>query len=150
MLFFFRRQLVVFVNRHCFLRLAHSGQRVGWHRLVRPRQEEHDSRDHDVCENVRYPGSEHAASVSPNDSHEQPVDTSKTNAEQAARKAVAEAHAEGDSIVRVFRIYDAAGLLKPLYVREHERHFRKQGREAPTSGRRQMAERLKAWSERWS
>jgi len=56
------------------------------HRLVRPRQEEHDSRDHDVCENMCYPGSEHAASASPNDSHEQPVDTSETNAEPAARK----------------------------------------------------------------
>src|SRR6266576_6246397 len=59
----------------------------GWlHRLVRPRQEDHDSRDHDVCENVRYPGSEHAASASPNESHEQPVDTSEADAEPAARK----------------------------------------------------------------
>jgi hypothetical protein len=55
-------------------------------RLVRRRQENHDSRDHDVCENVRYPGSEHAASASPNDSHEQPVDASEANAEPAARK----------------------------------------------------------------
>jgi hypothetical protein len=56
------------------------------HHLVRPRQEDHDSRDHDVCENVRYPRSEHAASASPNDSHEQPVDTSEANAEPATRK----------------------------------------------------------------
>lgn len=71
-------------------------------------------------------------------------------AERAAREAVSRALAEGDSIVRVFRIYDAAGIPKPDYVREHERHFRLQGTEAPTSGRRQMASRLRAWCERWS
>src|SRR5438132_12986064 len=54
--------------------------------LVMPRQEEHDSRDHDVCKNVCYPGSEHAARASPNDSHEQPVHTSQANPEPAARK----------------------------------------------------------------
>ena len=54
--------------------------------LIRPRQKEHDSRDHDVRENVRDPGSEHAASASPNDSHEQPIDTSEANAEPAPRE----------------------------------------------------------------
>ena len=68
----------------------------------------------------------------------------------AASKAVSRAIAEGDSIVRVFRIYDAAQIPKPPYVQEHERHYRLKGREAPTSGRRQMAARLKAWYERWS
>ena len=34
-------------------------------------------------------------------------------AEEAARKAVARAIDEGDSIVRVFRLYDAAGIPKP-------------------------------------
>src|SRR5947207_858306 len=60
-------------------------------------------------------------------------------AEEAAQKAVAQAISEGDTIVRVFRIYDAAGIPKPSFVREHERHFRLKGREAGTSGRRQMA-----------
>jgi hypothetical protein len=71
-------------------------------------------------------------------------------AEKAANKATAQAISEGDSIVRVFRIYDAAELRKPEYVEEHERHFRKAGREAPTSGRRQMASRLQTWYERWA
>jgi hypothetical protein len=71
-------------------------------------------------------------------------------AEQAARKAVRRAYDEGDSIVRVFRIYDAAGIPKPEFVREHERHFRTKGVEAPSSGRRQMASRLRAWYERWT
>jgi hypothetical protein len=70
-------------------------------------------------------------------------------AQQAAEKAVGQAVAEGDSIVRVFRIYDAAGISKPPYVREHERHFRTKGVEASSSGRRQMASRLRAWYERW-
>ena len=71
-------------------------------------------------------------------------------AEQAAQRAVSQTLAEGDSIVRVFRIYDAAQIRKPPYVREHERHFRTKGREAASSGRRQMASRLRAWYERWS
>jgi hypothetical protein len=71
-------------------------------------------------------------------------------AEDVARKAVAQAMAEGDSIVRIFRIYDAARIPKPDYVRQHETHFRTTGREAGTSGRRQMASRLKPWYERWS
>jgi hypothetical protein len=68
----------------------------------------------------------------------------------AATKAVAEAEAAGDNLLRVFRIYDAAEIPKPDYVREHERHFGTTGREADTSGRRQMASRLRAWYERWS
>jgi methyl coenzyme M reductase gamma subunit len=71
-------------------------------------------------------------------------------AEKAAQEAVANAVAEGDSIVRVFRIFDAAHLPKPPYVREHERHFRTKGVEASSSGRRQMASRLRDWYERWS
>jgi hypothetical protein len=71
-------------------------------------------------------------------------------AEDAARKAVKQAVAEGDSIVRVFRLYDATRIPKPDYVRQHEAHFRKAGREASTSGRRQMADHLAAWFERWS
>jgi len=71
-------------------------------------------------------------------------------AQEAAQKAVAQAITEGDSIVRVFRIYDAARIPKPSYVREHELHFRTKGREAPSSGRRQMVSRLGAWYERWS
>jgi hypothetical protein len=71
-------------------------------------------------------------------------------AEAAARKGVKEALAEGDSIVRVFRLYDASGIPKPDFVREHETHFRTTGREAPSSGRRQMAHRLGAWYERWN
>ncbi len=71
----------------------------GWlHRLVRPRQEEHDSGDHDVCENVRYPWSEHAASASSNDSHEQSIDTGKANADQAAWKPSNMDRPEGDSL----------------------------------------------------
>lgn len=54
--------------------------------LGRASQEEHDSRDHDVCENMRDPWSEHAASASPNDSQEQAVNTSEANADPAARK----------------------------------------------------------------
>jgi len=71
-------------------------------------------------------------------------------AHQAAQRAVSQATAEGDSIVRVFRIYDAAGIPKPSYVREHERHFRTKGVEASSSGRRQMASRLREWYKRWS
>src|SRR6267378_292768 len=56
-------------------------------------------------------------------------------AESAVERAVAQAISEGDSIVRVFRIYDAAGMPKPDYVREHERHFRVKGTEASSSGR---------------
>ena len=71
-------------------------------------------------------------------------------AEEAARTAVAQAIADGDSLVRVFRIYDAARIPKPSYVQEHERHYRRHGGEASTSGRRQMASRLKAWYKRWN
>jgi hypothetical protein len=71
-------------------------------------------------------------------------------ADEAARKAVARAIADGDSIVRAFRIYDAAGIPKPDYVQEHERHFRLKGVEATSSGRRQLAGRLATWYERWA
>ena len=71
-------------------------------------------------------------------------------AEQTAQKAVSQALSEGDSIVRVFRIYDAAQIPKPEYIREHERYFRTKGSEAPTSGRRLMASRLREWHKRWS
>lgn len=71
-------------------------------------------------------------------------------AQQAALRAVSKAIEEGDSIVRVFRVYDAAGIPKPAYVQEHERHFRTKGVEAASSGRRQMASRLSAWYGRWS
>ena len=70
-------------------------------------------------------------------------------AEETARKAVTQAVAEGDSIVRVFRLYDAARIPKPDYVREHEAYFRTTGKEAPTSGRRQMAHHLATWFQRW-
>jgi hypothetical protein len=97
--------------------------------------------------------------VSPNEMHEAQAKEfldflasvyGREFAEEAARKAVSRAIDEGDSIVRVFRIYDAAGIPKPPYVREHERHFRTKGVEAPSSGRRQMASRLRGWYERWN
>ncbi len=71
-------------------------------------------------------------------------------AEDAARAAVEQALKEGDSSVRVFRIYDAIGFRKPEYVAEHERHFRSHGKEADTSGRRQLARRLRVWYDRWA
>jgi hypothetical protein len=71
-------------------------------------------------------------------------------AQRAADEAVRRATEEGDWIVRVYRIYDAAGIPKPPYVKEHELHFRTKSREAPSSGKRQMAARLHRWYERWS
>jgi hypothetical protein len=96
--------------------------------------------------------------VSPNEMHEAQAKEfldflaciyGREFAQEAASRAVRQVVSEGDSIVRVFRLYDAAGIPKPPYVREHELHFRTKGREPPSSGRRQMAARLRDWYERW-
>src|SRR5882724_8342768 len=86
------------VKRGSHRKLERGAASGSLHRLVRPRQEEDDSRDHDVCENVRYPWSEHAASASPNDSHEQPIDTGEAHAAQAAREPSNMDCAEGDGL----------------------------------------------------